>query len=106
MSWLAVRSTSSRFYRKMPCNFDINHKALYFGVVVVNSKDTVNKGLKGIIKETNNWIYKFPLPKVEIKGKRIQWIKALKKLEYYKSKKLIQNIELIESDSTNKKGEN
>ncbi|MCW0481283.1 hypothetical protein [Gaoshiqia sediminis] len=53
--------------------FDAQGVAIYKGVVLITSKDSINAGLKQILKETDFWIHDNFFGLIEINGQSQQW---------------------------------
>lgn len=48
--------------------FSYTGRALYYRIIKIYSKKSINQGLKHILKKTNYWVYENPLTMFEING--------------------------------------
>jgi hypothetical protein len=78
---------------------DCYGQAIYGGLIQVTSNDSMNLGLKYILKKTKNWIFIHPLADYEINGVVVNKDITLK-TELFKIKpEMIKEIEIVEPDS-------
>lgn len=78
---------------------DCKGSAIYGGLIKVTTNDSVNLGLKYILRKTNNWIYKHPLADYEINGVIVNKDITLKTGLLTIKPEMIKEIEIVEPDS-------
>lgn len=79
--------------------FSCNKKLLYNSFIEIRTKDSLNPGLKRILHQTGNWIFKYPLADLFINDRKIKWFKGYEKLR--KNPDLIGKIDLLDTTTTN-----
>jgi hypothetical protein len=75
--------------------FDCSGVAIYRGLIKVTSKDSLNAGLKYILKQTNNWIITHPLAEFKVNGLSVSNSELIHKL-YLIQPAEIKSIKVIE----------
>lgn len=80
--------------------YNCKNKLLYNAFIEIQTKDSLNLGLKRILHQTDNWIFYHPLSDLYINNKKTNWVKGYRKLIIQPD--LIEKIELFDSSKENK----
>jgi len=79
--------------------FSCEYERLYDALLEIQSKDSVNVGLKYILSRTDNWIFANPLSDLYVNGAKTEWDNGFAQLSSL-DPSLIIKIELTDSNRT------
>jgi len=78
---------------------DCYGQAIYGGLIQVTTNDSINLGLKYILRKTNDWIFTHPLADYEINGVVVNKDITLKTGLFTIKPEMIKEIKIVEPDS-------